>query len=190
MRTIALALILIATSASHAAFKCQKADGSIAFQDTPCPNSSKSERVRIQSLNSLGDAADRPEGIRAAIAQGRPAVGMTYAELERAIGRPDKVNAAQYGRDFKDQLIYYTQDRTIYVYTDNGIVTSIQNTDGGRRIQSTAPETRARPQKQCPSAGEIRNIEFELSKIEYRDKPRVLEELQRQLGAARACTNN
>jgi hypothetical protein len=189
--TIVAILLLSATVTSFAAYKCKKPDGTTAFQDTPCPVSSSSEKFRIQSYNSLGDASDRPDHIRAGIAQSRPVVGMTYAELEREIGRPSKVNAAQYGKDFKDQLIYYTETRTIYVYTHNGIVTSIQNTDGGQRTQptiSTTAPSPSRPIKTCPSPSQIRDIEFELSKIEYRDKPQVLAELQRQLGAARSCT--
>ena len=194
VRSIATAVLLSSTMASFAAYKCKKADGSIAFQDVPCPTTSTSEKLRVQSPNTLGNAANRPDHIRAGIARRQPVVGMTYAELERAIGRPNKINAAQYGKDFNDQLIYYTESRTLYVYTQNGIVTSIQNTEGGQRIQPTtqenSPAAYSRPRKTCPSASQIRDIEFELSKIEYRDKPQVLAELQRQLGAARACTPN
>ena len=179
--------LLVSAESAEAQFKCKKPDGSIGFQDRPCPNDTTSERVRITSTNTLGPAAERPDHIRRAIAEGKPAVGMTLAELERAIGKPEKVNAAQYGKDFKNQLIYYTESRTLYVYTTDGIVTAIQNSEGGRPVQPVPISPSRTSGKRCPTASDIRSIEIELSKISNQDKQHVLVELHRQLGEARTC---
>lgn len=179
--------LALSSGAAHAVNKCTDAStGKVTYSDGPCASSEGSQRMTGLGANVLGAAAERPDHVRAAIAAKRPAVGMTLAELERAIGRPDKVNVAQYGAEFKDQLIYYTDTRTLYVYTTNGVVTAIQNTDGGRPMAHAAPVYSA-PARQCPSAREIRDIEFEISKIENRGRPQVLAELHRQLGSARAC---
>lgn len=188
IRYIVIGSLMLGVAASaNAAYKCKRPDGSVAFQDLPCPSETTAERIRLPPPNTIGAAADRPEHIRAAIAGRRPEVGMTIAELERAIGAPDKVNAAQYGREFKDQLIYYTETRTIYVYTTNGIVTAVQNTEGGRPTQRVSREQYSPPRKDCPSEGAISDLEFEIRKTSNRGQPRVLAELYRQLGEARAC---
>ena len=105
-------------------------------------------------------------------------VGMTAEELNLALGKPDKTNAAQYGVDSRNQLIYYRNGRTLYVYADNGVVSAIQDTEG--------PATPSR-QTRCPSAKEIREIELEKSKIANRDDARLQSELTTRLLDAKAC---
>ena len=133
----------------------------------------------------LDAVAARTRTVASAILTGQPLVGMTRSELNRAMrSLPDKVNAAQYGAIRNDQLIYYRDDRTIYVYTENDIVTAIQNTEGGAPKALSGPQTAARP---CPSAREIRDIEIEMSKFANRGNDRLLTELQKQLREAREC---
>ena len=186
---LVIALVLLgplACSSARAINKCVDTTGAVHYTDGLCPAGSAGKEVVVVPNTVAGQAGDRPVQIRAAIAARRPVVGMTQAELQRAMGNPDKVNAAQYGSELKDQLIYYTDSRTIYVYVTNGIVTAIQNTEGGRP-QATA-STYPTPSRACPSPRDIRNIEFELSKLENRDRPQVLAELHRQLGEARRCS--
>lgn len=181
---VVAALSALAACGAMAVTKCVGTGGAVHYTDGACPAGSTGKAVAIVA-NTTGQAEDRPVHIRAAVAARRPVVGMTVDELERAMGRPDKVNAAQYGAEIKDQLIYYTDNRTIYVYVTNGLVTAIQNTDGGRPRHAVS--TYATPGRACPSPRDIRNIEFELSKLENRDRPQVLAELHRQLADARAC---
>ena len=183
---LVLLILLSLTQPASAQFRCKKADGSTTFQDIACPPESSGERLRFISPNSIGPAADRPDHIRAAIAAGRPAIGMTLVELHRTIGLPEAVNAAQ----FKDQLIYRNNTRTLYVYTTNGIVTAMQNSEGGRSPVGSTAGRYVSPSKTCPSSQQIRSIEVDISKMEYRDKPEVLVELHRQLGEARSCQSN
>ncbi|WIT12245.1 hypothetical protein PFX98_01180 [Paucibacter sediminis] len=107
-------------------------------------------------------------------------VSMTRAELEGALGLPDRVNAAQYGAQQQDQLIYYRNGRTLYVYTKNGIVTAIQDTEGGGPAYQPAA-------KRCASSREIRDIEIRMSEIANRGNDRLQAELQKQLHTGKTC---
>ena len=107
-------------------------------------------------------------------------VGMTRRELDQAMGTSDKINAAQYGASYQDQLIYNRDGRTLYVYTKDGVVSSIQNTD-------SAPVVAAPLQKPCPSPSEIRDIEIEISKIMNRDNHELQTLLHKRLLDARTC---
>lgn len=105
-------------------------------------------------------------------------VSMTRAELDDAMGNPDKVNSGQYGASAQDQLVYYRRGRTLYVYTRDGVVTSIQNTEG-------APA--ARPRGTCGSPEDIRRIELRMSAYMNRDNQALQTELQKQLREAKTC---
>lgn len=183
---VVAALCAAAVGQSHAVNKCTTSNGAVVYQDTPCASSAAAATVHVAPNVVDAEAGNRPDHIRAGIAQHRPVVGMTLAELHRAIGLPAKVNTGDYGRSTHDQLIYYTASRTVYVYVTDGVVSAVQDTEGG--LRRPAPVVRQRqPERQCPSANDIRNIEVELSKLENRGRPQVLAELQRQLGDARAC---
>lgn len=118
--------------------------------------------------------------VREAIATGRPMVSMTRAELEGALGLPDRVNAAQYGAQQQDQLIYHRNGRTLYIYTKNGIVTAIQDTEGGGQAYQPAA-------KRCASSRELRDIEIRMSEIANRGNDRLQAELQKQLHTGKTC---
>jgi len=104
---------------------------------------------------------------------------MTREQLYQAIGTPNKINAGQYGARSKDQLIYYRNNRTLYVYIDDGIVTSLQDTDGASGAASQ--------KKPCPSAAAIRDIEIDINKLQNRDNQALQVELHKQLKEAREC---
>lgn len=196
--TILVALFAsLAASPAWSINKCAGPGGNTVFQDTPCadgqgekvevrPSSSFSSGVSASGQASAATQAARKEiadtnrrfEVTSAIERGEPLVGMTSAELERALGQPDRINAGTYGGVQKDQLIYERNGRTWYVYTRNGMVESIQNTEsvagGGNRQK-----------RSCPSAHEIRNAETSASSITLGDAERA--ERYRQIAVMRAC---
>ena len=186
-----IALCAMAMPAS-AAFKCTAADGKVSFQDAPC------ESGKAQSLNIKASAGATPaqqpnaaaatsaapspanrSAITSAILAGKPAIGMTRAELERAMGAPNRVNAANYAGILKDQLIYERAGETWFIYTENGIVTAMQNQP---TIASTSSD---KPSVNCPTPLEIRNMETSASSNTIPDAVRV--ELHRQIRDAKRC---
>ena len=184
-RIILLALAISATSA-QAQFKCTGADGSVSFQQTPCTTSQASERLRLPVAPVLDQG--RPEYIRRAISDRKIVLGMTRAELDRVmVVQPDTVNSSVYSSGRKDQLIYRQDGRTLYVYTDNGMVSAVQDTSGPRTVAVAEQPTYTRQERTCPSDAEIRDIEFRQSKISNRGNDQLQAELARQLGQARAC---
>lgn len=199
MRYAGLVLgMLLASPCVLAQYKCKSADGAVAFQQTPCASHEQQERLRKLAPSQAPETAaesslrsteaqlnqlkllesERRLRIREAINMGRPMVGMTRVELDQSLGNPDRINAAQYGASLQDQLIYYRNGRTIYVYTKDGIVTSIQDHGGviGEKVQ-----------KPCPSSREIRDIEIDISKISNRDNQRLQADLHKRLHDAKAC---
>ena len=191
-KIVCLLLFWLTSFPSNAQYKCKQDGGSVIFQQTPCPAGAQQEKIQLHHnvptpvnpqaavLSQVKAREDeRRRLIQEAIANGRPMVSMTGVELERAMGTPDKINAAQYGSSFHDQVIYYRNGRTLYVYLRDGVVTSIQHTEGtpGAPIQA----------KPCPSAAEIRNIEFDISKISNRHNQPLQLELHKRLMDARAC---
>jgi hypothetical protein len=177
---------------AHAQFKCKKADGSVTFQQTFCDPAEQQERIRLYEAkpNPVSISAgteyklkaaelERRRQISLAITSGQPMVSMTRQELDRAMGDPDKINAAQYGSSLQDQMIYYRDGRTIYVYTKDGVVTSIQIMEGS--------PVAARQTKACPSSREIWEIEIEINKLANRDNQRLQTMLHQQLIEAKAC---
>lgn len=186
--------VTLAIWCSHAAAvnKCTGPDGKVVFQDAPCEG--KGETVKVWSsgpASSTATNADQPnerarrkaeiEGInrradiRAAMERGEPMVGMTRQQLEQTLGAPDRVNASNYSGVLKDQIIFDRPGQSWYVYTENGIVTSIQH----RPSISRAPAVR------CPSPQEIRSMETSASSITLSDRERV--ERLRQIGEAKRC---
>jgi hypothetical protein len=187
MAAAAAAMVAVSmTMPAQAQYTCTGADGRKSFQDVPCPTSQKSEKLTIYQGNSVGPASDRPEHIRQALAQRVPAVGMTVNELVRVFGQPEKINSSVYGNRSRDQLIYRKGADTWYVYTDDDIVSAIQHRPD-TVYQGRAPSHYSAPQKQCPSAGYIRDLEVEASKLQYREKPAARAELLRRIEEAKAC---
>lgn len=186
---------LLFSAGVQAQYKCKSADGAVTFQQTPCASNEQQERLR-NAPNPAADSAsvapkdgqsaqakvaelERRLRIREAINLGRPMVGMTQDELSQALGSPDRINTGQYGGSQQDQLIYERNGRTVFVYTRDGLVTAIQDQDGGKGA-AAAP-------KPCPSAREIRDIEMDISKIANRDNPQLQAELHKRLHDAKAC---
>lgn len=192
-RTLVATLTACAAGAAFGQYKCRQADGAVTFQQAPCAAGQVQQRLDLRVAAPASSAApladhraqiadlDRKRLIREAIAGGRPMVSMTRTELDQAMGSPDRVNVAQYGASLQDQLIYHRNGRTLYVYTKDGVVTSIQDTEGMPAVRQ--PE----PSKPCASPREIRDIEIEISKIANRDNERLQTELHKRLLDAKAC---
>lgn len=187
--------MLVVMAPAHAQYKCTGADGAVSFQQSPCASSHQQSQIQLRDRGSPSDSAtgqaavdwkrkaaelDWQRTVREAIASGRAVVGMSRDQLYQAMGAPAKINAGQYGPRSKDQLIYYRNNRTLYVYVDDGFVSAIQDTSGG-------PLASEQQRKPCPPPSAIRNIEMEMSKLQNRDNHQLQVELQRQINDARNC---
>ncbi len=189
----ATAMLCLCQSAAMAQYKCVDAGGSVSFQQKPCGNGTSQQRISLPPRASPADpSASRPDykaqlqelerrsQIRDAINMQRPMVSMTRSELDLAMGTPNAVNSSLYGSSQQDQLIYYRNGRTIYVYTREGVVTSIQDTAG-------SPVSTGMTNKPCPTASEIRDIEIEINKIANRGNQQLQTDLHRRHQDAKAC---
>lgn len=190
LRISLLGAVLFCNSAG-AVNKCTMPDGSVVFQDAACQG--KGEVIKVSpasgqaqtgaSINAAAkakaelSAVNARAEIRAAIERREPVIGMTESELEQAMGRPDRMNLGNYNGMPRNQLIYDRGGRTLYVYTDGGVVTSIQNTEGVGVTKKAAVR--------CPTPLEIRAMETSASSITLSDAEKV--ERLRQIGEARKC---
>lgn len=187
-----LAITCLAASPAWAINKCTGADGKVVFQDAPCAGKGEALNIRPSSGASRPATAEaatdakakrdaeiaginRRSEVRAAIQRGEPLVGMSRAELDQALGAPSKVNADNYSGVLKDQIIYDRPGQSWYVYTENGVVTSIQHRPS--ELQQTAVR--------CPSGLEIRAMETSASSITLSERERV--QRRREIADARRC---
>lgn len=124
MRIALTVLVLAASTPALAQFKCVAPGGAVTVQQAPCPAGAASTAVRLPP-----PAAERPERIRRALAEGRIEIGMTRAEVVRAARRdPDRVNTTVLAQGLDEQFVYYGADRTaMFVYLRDGVVTSFQS---------------------------------------------------------------
>lgn len=121
------------------------------------------------------------------MAEGKITIGMTRKELDRVMGmQPTKVNGSLYKSGRQDQLIYEQSTRTLYVYTENDVVTTVQESQRSAP-PSTSAENNQAVGKPCPTSRDIWNLEVEKSKLENRGNDRLQAELTRQIGEARNC---
>ncbi len=177
--------LAVASSPALAQFKCTAADGSVTFQQVQCPAAEAGERLKISVQPTPEDS--RPEYIRQAIAEQKIAIGMTRAELDRVMGTaPDSVNASLFPTGRHDQLVYRQPGGTLYVYTENDVVTAVQTTQTPPAPKIERP---VRTVKFCPSQADIRHIEIEQSMIANRGNDQLQAELAREHDAAIRCNN-
>lgn len=118
---------MLAAGTAHAQFKCTGQDGSVSFQDAPCAQAAKAERL---ALPAAAPSVQRPAHILAAIARKQIVPGMTRAELDRVMGGdPDRFTRSMSAEMVRYQLVYSSPRRTLYVYTEDGIVVSTQEVE-------------------------------------------------------------
>lgn len=184
-----LAFTCLAVSPAWAINKCS-IDGKVVFQDTACPGKGEVLVVRPsggQATESAAESAARSKveiakiewrsKVQIAIGRGEPLVGMTRAELDSAMGAPTQVNADNYGGRKKDQIIYDRPGQSWYVYTDDGVVTSIQHRPGVSSVSA--------PSLRCPTPHEIRDMETSASSNTLSEAERVAR--FKQIGQAKSC---
>ncbi|RIX81253.1 DUF4124 domain-containing protein [Acidovorax cavernicola] len=185
MKPIILLPLLLLSLPAAAVFKCQSPDGKVAFQETPCANAEKQSDVRTFAAPSPSPAtaqdmrspADR-SAINVAILQGHPVRGMTLKELQSAMGAPTRINTGDYPGGFTEQRIYERDNGTFYVYTESGVVRSIQTSAAIART----PSQQARA---CPSEFDIKNEEVSANSISLTEPQR--RDKQRKIADMRAC---
>jgi len=187
---VLLALTCLSVLPAWAINKCT-IDGQVVFQDAACPGKGESLNVRPASGHSNASTAESAartkmeiatvewrSKVNSAIARSEPLVGMTRFELDKAMGAPTKVNADNYGGRLKDQIIYDRPRQSWYVYTEDGIVTSIQHRPG-------ISQASAEPAVRCLSSMEIRSLETSASSITLSDKERV--QRRKEIAELRRC---
>lgn len=188
---LTLAVAALASDPAWAVNKCVGPDGAVVFQDAPCAG--KGETLKVSPASGHAAPASASEGaarakaelaavnrradIRGAIERGEPMIGMTEVELLQAMGQPDRANLANYNGTPHNQLIYERGARTLYVYTDAGVVKAIQNSE------SVAGARRAAVR--CPSPMEIRSMETSASSITLSEEERI--QRRKEIAEARKC---
>ncbi len=177
------ALLVLALPAA-AVYKCQTADGKTTFQEIPCAAVEKQTDVRTFASAPPPPAAnERAAALTAAINQAivgsYPVRGMNLKELQAAMGAPTRVNTGDYQGGYTEQRIYERPGGTIYVYTENGVVRSIQTSESPTRVE---PVQQAR---YCPSAHEIKNEEVSANSITL--TPDQRQERYRKIQRMREC---
>ena len=175
-----------------AQYKCTSPSGQVSFQQQPCAGQQRQQALDLKALPppSAGTPApdfakqnaelDKRLAIRAAIEERRPVVGMTVSELQLAMGAANNVNRSQAGDVVSDQHVYQRGARTVYVYTRNGVVTSIQDPASG---QASAPGA-----GKCLSRREIWELEVEASRNDIRYNEAAQERYRRRIALAKDCS--
>lgn len=135
-----LAMLLAAPAAAQQVYKCPGAGGKVEFQQTPCAGG-KGEAVVVREGNvvegnpageaNLRTQAMRDATVRSAIERRQLVSGMTTAEMQQVMGAARVVNSDYFGNTVRQQHVYRWPDgSTRYVYTENGVVTGLQERPG------------------------------------------------------------
>lgn len=174
--------------------KCTNASGEVVFQDMPClgkgemlkvsPSSGHASETApdaVSKMNTETQTRKWRETVNQAIFRHVPLVGMSRKDLDDAMGSPTTVNASNYSGVLKDQIIYRQSTQTWYVYTDQGVVSSIQNVPG----TNVAAESNSAKAVRCLSNHEIRGMETSASSLTLGDAERA--ERWKQIGDAKKC---
>ena len=188
--TLAIAVATMAgTAPAWAVNKCV-IEGQTVFQDADCPG--QGEAIKVRPASGLANATTAESAAKtkreiagvewsskvdAAIARGEPLVGMTRAELDKAMGAPTVVNANNYAGKLKDQIVYDRPRQSWYVYTEDGVVTSIQNRPGISQTSTVAVR--------CPNPMEIRAMETSASSITLSEAERI--QRRKEIAEAKKC---
>jgi hypothetical protein len=173
-------LLSLALTPVWAVNKCTGPDGALSFQEAPCASTAKAEALKLDAAPttppSAGELRWRSE-LNRALLRGEPLVGMTESDLQRAMGQPTQINRGNHGGESQNQFVYERRDRTWYVATRDGRVSSIQNAERTEApLVTTAPAPEAPP---CPSPLAFRNLETSASSTTRRESERRA--LQRQV---------
>lgn len=186
----AILVILLIAAPAWAVNKCKGSDGKVIFQDAPCLGEGAKIDVRPASGAAGGtstaesqaalDRLKQSNALSEAIRTHKPMVGMTVAQLEKAMGLATKVNADNYNGTTREQVIYERPSETWLVYTRNGIVESFQHRPG-------APIGMPNPRMSgpCPTQHEINSAITSASSMTLSDLERA--ERWKAIKAMQAC---
>lgn len=184
---IAAASVLLAGAyftASAQVYKCPDATGRTVIQQAPCldgqrltvkPATGHDNIQKAQAAKARTARQGNAQDILVAIAEGRPAIGMTEDELRSALGQPDRINHGNYQGRTSEQWVYRRGGEPLYVYVRGGTVTAFQSTE----VTGTGST------RQCPSAMDVRNLETSASSVTISAERRRA--LRRQIDDAKAC---
>lgn len=188
---IALASMLAACAIpAQAMYKCSTPSGT-TFQQTPCENAKDAAPAyqpggmpkghaeivppatapavpAVEAVAPSAAAAEAPidpQEINRAIVGSYPVRGMTIAQLQSALGTPDRINSGDYQGGYSEQRIYTKPQTRYYVYTDGVRVRSIQSS----QIVDASPQQTSRS---CPSPFDIKNEEVSANSITLTDAQR------------------
>lgn len=139
MKPLITATIFMASLNAWAINKCTGPDGSIVFQDAPCPG--KGEAVRVLGAGQANPTSQasqywqreiarqkRSAAVNEAIANQKVFIGMETDDVVASWGRPNKINRTITAGKNNEQWVYNRgQASTQYVYMENGVVTAIQS---------------------------------------------------------------
>jgi hypothetical protein len=158
----AIALTLMPwVAVAQQVYKCPGPNGQTVFQQAPCAGG-KGEAVVVRETNVIDTSADgaglqgsrllRDAKVRAAIERRQLMTGMTTAEMQQVMGGAQVVNSDYFNGSVRQQHVYRWADgSTRYVYTQNGIVTGLQERPG---IPS------ANPGRSCNDGSQLADLRF------------------------------
>lgn len=188
MKVVLCAVALFLCAPAWAINKCTGADGKVVFQDAACEGRGEKMVVRSTQSAPASTAATTPDWQRDAVEVDKRAaileaigkrvavVGMNGAQLEQAMGLPNRINFGEYKTGSTQQRIYERGSSTWYVYTDEKFVTAVQ------MAATPGASTQALP---CPTSHEIRDAETSASSITLTDAQRL--EWAKRLRVMRSC---
>lgn len=149
---IGIALLLLEAAPAYAreVYKCVVEHGpdhrETIMSDKPCAPNAQTITVRAGAPGPADRAAahqrlatlEQRQRIEKAIVDDKVLVGMTEDQVIKAWGRPDRKTLSDSAHGSRDQWVYYRNNRTDYVYLDDGEVSS---TSSSIDVQ---PESRAK----------------------------------------------
>lgn len=129
MRAILLASVAalpLLVSAQQTMFRCKAADGSLSFQQHPCADGTKGERVEAKPVPTTEMGANILERSQR-ISDRRSSGAMSEEDMRRELGNPTVTNTDVFNGVVRQQHVYRYPDGSVrYVYTRNGEVEGAQ----------------------------------------------------------------
>lgn len=123
-------------AAAQDVYRCVGPGGQVVFQQAACP-AGKGGPIEVRQANVVegnpaGESqvraqAERSQTVRSAQARGQVMQGMTTSEMQQVMGHARVVNTDSGTGGVRQQHVYRGADGTRYVYTENGVVTSMQS---------------------------------------------------------------
>jgi hypothetical protein len=108
-----LALLCVPQLAHAEAYRCKKADGSLAFQDQPCPPGASGSQTDLPAVQGYApSSSDR--SVRTAASSSSPDPNAAARAQVQAVNRSNRCNHA------RQELGVMQEQRPVYHYDNNG----------------------------------------------------------------------